>query len=208
MLEPTVLQKQRHTPGAGRPRRFPPLAVKSLPACHVEHLCRHSYPMRDQPWQTFHIKDAHKGPVVWRAKAARCRYRVSEPHAGRRIALPSAPCWLVVAQHVLTGEVKYFVSNAPAGTPLETLLHVAFSRWHIERLFQDDKSQLGLGDFECRQWQAVHRHFVLTALSHLMLARLRRKLETRGEEAAVPAAAAPRRRRVDSGGRPLTPAST
>ena len=121
--------------------------------------------------------------------------------------MPSAPCWLIVAHNVLSDEIKYFVSNAPAGTPLEILLHVAFSRWHIERLFQDDKSLLGLDHFECRKWQAVHRHFVLTAISHLMLARLRLKLEARGEKTAVDATAPPRRRCVHSGRRPPSRAS-
>lgn len=206
LLEPTVLQKEHGGSGTGRPRRFPRLAAKSLPACHVEHLARHSYPLRDQPWQNFHIKDTHQGPVVWRAKATRFRYRVTEPDSGRRIALPSAPCWLIVAQNVLTDEVKYFVSNAPAGTPLETLLHVAFSRWHIERLFQDDKAQLGLDHFECRKWHAVHRHFTLTALSHLLLTRLRLKLRDRGEKGAEPAPASPRDERFAAGRRLLTSA--
>ena len=60
----------------------------------------------------------------------------------------SAPRWLIQTYHPLTGEVKYFVSNALAGVPIERLLHVAFSRWHVERCFQDEKDQLGLDQFE------------------------------------------------------------
>jgi len=213
LLEPTVLQKRHHRSDHDERTNGPPLAAKSLPACRVEQLCRHSYPMRDQPWQTFHIKDTHQGPLIWRAKAARFRYRVKD--AGSRRVRPSAPCWLIMARNVLTDEVKYFVSNAPAGTPLETLLHVAFSRWHIERLFQDDKSQLGLADFECRKWQAVHRHFVLTAISHLLLARLRLKLQARGnrgnrgkKKPAVTTDVASRCRRVDPGRRSLALTAT
>jgi len=214
LLPPTVLQKQHHVRRTGRPRKYPRLAAKSLPACHVQRLCRHSYPMRDQLWQTFHVKNTHQGPVLRRAKAARFRYRVDGQTSSSTCggasggeALPSAPCWLIVAHNVLSDEIKYFVSNAPAGTPLEILLHVAFSRWHIERLFQDDKSLLGLDHFECRKWQAVHRHFVLTAISHLMLARRRLKLEARGEKTAVDATAPPRRRCVHSGRRPPSRAS-
>jgi len=46
-------------------------------------------------------------------------------------------------------QVKYFLSNATAGLPLEVLLRVAFSRWHIERGFQDEKGELGMDHFEC-----------------------------------------------------------
>jgi SRSO17 transposase len=32
------------------------------------------------------------------------------------------------------------VSNAPAGTSIQTMLLVAFSRWRVERCFEDQKS--------------------------------------------------------------------
>lgn len=51
--------------------------------------------------------------------------------------LPGDECWLIVARDVLSGEIKYFLSEAPKETPAEVLLHVAFSRWHIERVFED-----------------------------------------------------------------------
>jgi len=111
--------------------------------------------------------------------------------------MPSAPRWLIQAYNPLTGETKYFVSNAPAGVPIERLLHVAFSRWHVERIFQDEKNQLGLDQFECRRYLAVQRHLILTAISHLMLARLRLKLMAEepaaGEKNPDRAAGAPRR---------------
>jgi hypothetical protein len=42
-------------------------------------------------------------------------------------------------------EIKYFLSNTPEATPTETLLKVAFSRWIIERAFEDSKTELGVG---------------------------------------------------------------
>ena len=50
---------------------------------------------------------------------------------------PSLELWLVVGCHALTGEIKYFLSNAPATEDVARLLSVAFSRWHIERIFED-----------------------------------------------------------------------
>lgn len=193
LLEPTVLQKGRYQ-GTGRPLRFPRLSVKSTPANRVDRLCKYSYPMRDQPWETFHVKDSRKGPIVWKAKAARFRMKLPHPEGGRKgtgYGLPSCPLWLIVARNVLTDEIKYFVSNAPAGTPLEELLRVAFSRWHIERCFQDEKSFLGMDHFECRRYVAIRRHLVITAISHLFLSQKRLQLIERGEKASDSAAIAP-----------------
>ena len=66
----------------------------------------------------FHIKNAEKGPVVWEAHAVRF------PIAHKRLA--TDVCWLIVANNVIDGQVKYFLSNASKGTPVEVLLHVAF----------------------------------------------------------------------------------
>ena len=182
LIEPRILRKEHHRPHrGGRRRRFPRLMRQSAAANRVDVLCRYSYPMRDQPWVDYHVKDSHKGPMVWQVKAAKFRIsqRVDGAHHGQ--TLPSAPRWLIMARHAITGEIKYFLSNAPPGVPLERIVHVAFSRWHIERGFQDEKDQLGLDHFECRRYQAVQRHLILTALSHLFLNRTRLKLIDEGQ---------------------------
>jgi SRSO17 transposase len=181
LVEPKVLQKA-HRREQGRPRRFPRLAVQSARPNRVDRLCTYSYTMRDQPWEDFYIKNGHKGPIVWQAKSARFRMNVRPEGAGRSFTLPSAPMWLIVARHPLTGEIKYFVSNASAATSVERILHVAFSRWHIERCFQDEKGLLGLNHFECRRYHAIQRHLILTMISHLFLARTRLKLIEEGYE--------------------------
>ena len=61
--------------------------------------------------------------------------------------------------------MKYFLSDAPSDVPLKVLLFVAFSRWHIERLFEDAKGEVGFDHFEVRCYRALVRHLVLTALS-------------------------------------------
>lgn len=181
LAEPTVLQKGSWR-GHGRPRRYPRLSKKSLPSCAVENLLRHSPVLRQAPWEHYHIKETDKGPLVWRAKAHRFHLRMPVQGAMNGFVLPSAELWLIVAQSPLTGETKYFISNAAAGVPLEQLLKVAFARWHIERSFQDQKGELGLDHFECRKYIAVQRHLLITAISHLFLTRIKRGLELRGEK--------------------------
>lgn len=183
LIEPRVLQKEHHRPHrGGRRRRFPRLMRQSAPANRVDVLCRYSYPMRDRKWANYHVKDGQKGPIVWQIKAA--RFQISQQLDGAQHGqmLPSSPRWLVMARHAITGEIKYFVSNAPPGTPIERIVHVAFSRWHIERIFEDEKNQLGLDHFECRRYQAVQRHLILTAVSHLFLARTRLQLIEEGQQ--------------------------
>jgi SRSO17 transposase len=54
-------------------------------------------------------------------------------------------------------------------TPLTTLLRIAFSRWIIERLFEDGKTEIGLDHFEMRRYVAVMRHLIVSMVSLLFL---------------------------------------
>ncbi len=130
----------------------------------VQTLCRYSRVMMRQPWKRYLIKEMGKGPMAWEAKAASLWMR----REGRVVG----PYWLIVARDVLhRDEVKYFLCNASPGTPIEPILHVAFSRWTIERCLEDEKTELGLSHFECRKYGAVVRHLLITQVSHLFLAR-------------------------------------
>src|SRR5205807_3526899 len=88
--------------------------------------------------------------------------------------------WLIVAKNVHTGEVKYFVSNAPAKTALLTILKVAFCRWKVEHAIRLAKSEIGFGHFEGRSWKGLLRHMILCQLVMLFLAEQTTRL--RGEK--------------------------
>jgi len=98
--------------------------------------------------------------------------------------LPEKTYQLIVARNVLEpDEIKYFVSNAPIQTPVTTMLLVAFSRWRVERCFEDEKGELGLDHYEGRKYQGLKRHLIITAISHLFLAKVHQEL--RGEKPGV-----------------------
>jgi hypothetical protein len=176
LVKPELLHKEHHRHRKGRKRRFPRLKAKSPSASSVKQLMLHSPVLRKIPWEKFYVKDTTKGPVVWQAKAARFYLK--------RDGLPSLAHWLIIARNVENPkEVKYFVSNAPEGTPLEALLHVGFSRWHVERCFEDEKSELGLSHFEVRNYKSLRRHLIITAVSHLFLAKVHQLW--RGEKSGV-----------------------
>jgi SRSO17 transposase len=142
----------------------------------VADLLHYSSALRDQPWQRFRVKDGEKGPMVWEVKGIRFFPQLEDGDPGR-------PGHLIVARNVLKpDEVKYFVSNAPPETRLPTLLLVAFSRWHVERCFEEEKTELGFDHFEGRKYRGLIRHQALSAVSHLFMERLR---EQWGEKPGV-----------------------
>lgn len=148
----------------GRPRRFPRLKVRHTPACAGRDILKHSPVVRRVPWVAYHVKDGAKGPLVWEAKGV--PFWIKDERG-----LPVGPYHLLICRNVLDPtEVKFFLSNAPADTPMTVLLLVAFARWRIERMFEDSKGELGLDHFEVRRYGSLCRHLLLTCVSHLFLA--------------------------------------
>lgn len=158
----------------GRGRKTPRLVSGSPPAISAENMLRYSPELRDQPWVRYHVKDGAKGPLVWEVKHT--RITIKGEHG-----LPGLRLYLIVARNALDpSEMKFFVSNAPEQAPVQTLLLVAFSRWRVERCFEDQKQEVGLDQWEGRRWLGLQRHLILTAVSYLFLARVRQRL--RGEK--------------------------
>jgi len=164
---PPPLLKDHHA--AAGPEAHDPVRrhkVKGLPASRVDDLVTYSPAFRKQSWERFHIKDSTKGPLLWEAKQA--------PFWISAAGVPGRPQTLIAARNVLDlAEIKYFVSNAPANTPLAELLRVGFGRYPIERCFEDDKTEIGLDHFEVRNYRSLLRHLILSAVSLLFLAQVR-----------------------------------
>jgi hypothetical protein len=103
--------------------------------------------------------------------------------------LPVGPYHLLIARSALDPTaVKFFLSNAPASTAVEVLLLVAFSRWRIERMFEDSQGQLGLDHFEVRRYGSLCRHLLLTCVSYLFLAEFCQRQKKRSATDGVPGA--------------------
>jgi SRSO17 transposase len=163
---PRVITRTYRRGGRGRTRRVPRLASGSPKPRRVDELLKERV-FRDQPWQRWRVKDGEKGPVVWECKSAAITIKDKK-------GLPLGPWQLIVARNVLNPEeIKYFLSNAEPGTSVGTMLKVAFSRWRVERCFQDQKSELGLDQFEGRRYLGLKRHLIVTNLSYLFLAQVR-----------------------------------
>jgi SRSO17 transposase len=156
-------------------------SCQSLRAEHAPHEARHllghSGVFYRQAWKEVTIKDTTHGRQRWRYKAA--RVQLTNAREGRNVPTERR-YWLIVAQSLQTKEIKYFVSNAPEGVPVEELLVVAFARWHIEKWFERAKQETGLGAFEVRTYDGLIRHWLCSSMAMYFLAEQTQRL--RGEK--------------------------
>jgi SRSO17 transposase len=141
-------RKVRLVPGEPAPQRVDQLAAALPPAA----------------WHL--IKEGSKGPLV--AEFAFQR------GVAVRAGLPGPDVWIVWRRAVgEQPELKVYLSNAPAHTPVAALVRMAGMRWPIETAFEESKGGLGLDHYEVRSWLGWHHHMTLCLLAHNFLVRAR-----------------------------------
>lgn len=147
-------------PRAVQGRTSPPSSA--APAAQtVQALAATGRMFRKQAWTRFCVHDTEKGPDIWEVK--RSLFWEQAEQAPPRVQI------LLVCRNVRTQEIKYFLSNADADAPTMGLVRIAFSRWQVERCFQDCKSELGLNHAEMRLYQGIQRHLILTAVNYYFM---------------------------------------
>lgn len=165
---PTPAKERRH-PASPAPQRVDEWAAR-VPAAR---------------WQRYRLLEGSKGPLVAEFAAARL--------VAVRERLPGPEGWLLVRRTVPTDgedvEYKYYLSNAPAATPLGELVRVSGMRWPIEACFAEGRQEVGLDHYETRSWRGWHHHLTLVLLAHHFLVRLQRRLDPR--EGGLPARPGP-----------------
>lgn len=154
-------------------------------------------------WQRYRLLEGGKGPLVAEFVAVRV--------VAVRDRLPGPDGWLLVRRSVPTDgeavEYKYYLSNAPAATPLGELVRVSGMRWPIEACFAEGGQELGLDDYEVRSWRGWHHHTTLVILAHHFLVRLQRRLDPR-EGDSLAGARTPARRAAPAGAAGAAAAAT
>ena len=180
-------------PGRGRKPTREQLAADAPAAEEVAQLAA---ALPATAWSRQLIKEGAKGPITADCAAR----RVTAVRDGR----PGPAVWLILRRNPETGELKTYLSNAPAETPLVTLVRLSGMRWPIERCFEEGKQHLGLGDYEVRSWRGWHHHTTLVILAHFFLVRLQRRWGGKGARAhAAPSPAAGGGGTPQAGLRPL-----
>jgi SRSO17 transposase len=132
-------------------------------------------------WSRHTIKEGTKGPIV----ADFAALRVINVREG----LPGDEVWLALRRNISTGEVKFYLSNAPVETELTTLVRISGMRWPIETCFEDGKQSLGMGDYEVRSWIGWHHHMTLCILAHHFLVRVQQEFKKNSQPDFAPSGA-------------------
>jgi SRSO17 transposase len=174
----------RAASGKGRLGTHERLHPDSPPALPLTAVAAQVPPQR---WQRYRILEGRKGPIV----ADFVALRAVASRSGYRESLPGPEVWVLLRRAVPSGEqapgraddpeLKYYLSNAPAETPLVALIRVCGMRWAIACCFAEGKGELGLDDHELRSWPGWHHHMTLVILAHHFLVRLRQRLMARGQ---------------------------
>jgi SRSO17 transposase len=128
-----------------------PSSVAALAAC-----------LPTSRWYQRTVSEGTKGPIVY----AFARQRVTLCKDG----LPDRTVWLVIKRTLGANPVySYYISNAPASTPLRTFVWLSGLRWAIEQCFEEGKTELGMDHYEVRKYPGWHHHMLTTMLAHFFL---------------------------------------
>ena len=146
-------------PGFGRPRK------PRLRDGQRRTMEQRSDALPGDAWREITVAEGRQGPRSYRFSAQRVR-----PTSKRK---PVEIHWAIYRWNLDGSEPRYYLSNAPEDTPLETLACVGGSRWRIETEFETEKSDVGLDEYETRTWAGWHHHVALCLLAGAFLLSLR-----------------------------------
>lgn len=127
-------------------------------------------------WYRRKVSEGTKGPIEY--EFARQRVTLCKED------LPDRTVWLVLKRTVgAEPSYAYAISNAPASTPLSTLVWLSGLRWAVEQCFAEGKTELGMDHYEVRKYAGWHHHMLTTMLAHFFLWHLKLHL---GKKSAGP----------------------
>ena len=159
--------------GFGRPRK------PRLRSGQRRTLAERGAELPEDAWREITVAQGSQGPRTYMFSAQRVR-----PTSRRR---PGEIHWAIWRRNLDGSEPRYYLSNAPGDTPLETLAYVGGSRWRIETEFETEKSDVGLDEYETRTWAGWHHHIALCLVAGAFLLSLQQvwgEKDAPGQQAA------------------------
>jgi SRSO17 transposase len=101
---------------------------------------------------------------------------------------------LLIRRNIATGDLAFFSTWCPKGTPMAKLVAVEGHRWAIEDSFETAKNEFGLDHNETRSWHGWHRHVSLVMLAFAMMAVIRHRANAEPALKKTPPRRHPKRR--------------
>ena len=142
-------------PGTGRPRK------PRLRDGQRRTMEQRRDELPGEAWREITVAQGSQGPRSYRFSAQRVR--------ATRKGKPGEEMWAVYRRNLDGSEPRYYLSNAPEDTTLETLAYVGGSRWRIETEFETEKGDVGLDEYETRSWAGWHHHIAMCLLGGTFL---------------------------------------
>ena len=142
-------------PGVGRPRK------PRLRDGQRRTMEQRSDELPDEAWREITVAEGSQGPRTYMFSAQRVRVT--------RKGKPGEEAWAVYRRNLDGSEPRYYLSNAPEDTMLETLAYVGGSRWPIESEFETEKGDVGMDEYETRSWAGWHHHIAMCLLGGAFL---------------------------------------
>ena len=147
--------------GNGRPRK------PRLKGGQRRTMVERSDELPEEAWREITVAEGSQGPRSYQFSAQRVRSTSKRK--------PGEIHWAVYRRNRDNrrnrdgSEPRYYLSNAPEDTSLETLAYVGGSRWRIETEFETERSDVGLDEYETRTWAGWHHHVALCLLGGAFL---------------------------------------
>ena len=110
----------------------------------------------DDAWQRYQCGPGSKGPRYY-------------DWAWIALAETTPGCHSLLIRRASDGELAFYRCWTPGLVPLATLIRVAGARWAVEETFQLAKGQIGLDQYQCRQWITWYRFTTLAILAMAVL---------------------------------------
>lgn len=125
-------------------------------------------------WTRLAAYQGEKGPIDYDWAARRVVDKLGDD--------PGPDRWLLVRRSVSDPTDRaFYLSDAPADTPLATLARVAATRYTIEQCLLEAKDDVGMDQYEVRSWPGWYRYITLAMMTVAWVAAVRRQLQARVE---------------------------
>ena len=124
--------------------------------------------INQEQWKIISVGEGTKGYRYYEW----CRIKINS------LSLPGWSRWAMLRRSIKNPEdIAFYITFSPDTQSLEDMAKAAGSRWTIEECFEMAKGEVGLDQYEVRNWTGWYRHITLSMFALSFLVKLRYQLE-------------------------------